>query len=272
LTVKSATALQRVSKESADGHELLRRRDLLWNLVLAELTARYKTTTLGVLWFILNPLLLMLILVAVFDHFIQLKIANYPVFVFSALLPWTFFQMGVENAGTSIPRASGLVKRVRVPRAFIPISAVLASLVHFLISLVILFALMVALNVPMTVNVVWLPAVIFVQTVLVLGISLLVASLNVFYRDVEHVLSPALLGLFYLTPVFYPLSYVPPAWLRWYILNPMVGIVATYRRTLVDGALPPWRALATSALTSLVLLVIGALVFRRVEPYFDDYV
>ena len=266
------TASPRASHVGSGGGKILRRRDLLLNLISAELTARYKTATLGVLWFILNPLLLMLILAVVFGRFIRLGIPNYPVFVLSALLPWTFFQMGVTNAGTSIPRASGLVKRVRIPRVFIPLSAVLASLVHFLISLSLLFALMIVLGVPLTRYVLLIPAVIVMQTVFVAGTSLLVASLNVFYRDVEHVLAPALVRLFYVTPIFYPLSYVPPAWHDWYILNPMVGIVETYRRTLIDGSFPAAELLRASAITSVVILAIGIVVFHKSEPYFDDYV
>ena len=239
---------------------------------MAELNARYKTATLGVLWFVLNPLVLMLILVVVFGRFIKLGIENYPVFVLAALLPWTYFQMGVTNAGTSIPRASGLVKRVRIPRAFIPLSAVVASLVHFLISLTLLVVLMIALGVPLTRYLLFIPPVIVLQTALIAGVGLLLASLNVFYRDIEHALAPSLIGLFYATPIFYPLSYVPAPWRSWYILNPMVGIIETYRCTLIGATAPPADVLVSAALTSLALLAIGTVVFHRGEPYFDDYV
>lgn len=240
--------------------------------MLAELNARYKTATLGVLWFVLNPLVLMLILVVVFGRFIKLGIENYPVFVLSALLPWTYFQMGVTNATTSIPRASGLVKRVSIPRAFIPLSAVVASLVHFLVSLALLVILMIVLDLPMTGYLLLIPPVIVLQTALIAGVGLLGASLNVFYRDVEHALAPSLIGLFYVTPIFYPLSYVPAAWRSWYVLNPMVGVIETYRCTLIGGTAPPTDALVSAALMSLALLIIGTVVFHKGERYFDDYV
>ncbi|MGH7899783.1 MAG: ABC transporter permease [Candidatus Binatia bacterium] len=268
----ASAAFPRPGPVAGAGRGLVQRVDLLSNLLWAELTARYKTATLGVLWFVLNPLLLMLILVVVFDHFIKLNIENYPVFVLSALLPWTYFQMGVSNAASSIPRASGLVKRVWIPRALIPLSAVLASLVHFLISLVLLFALMIAVDLPLTGYALLIPVAVVLQTALIAGIALLISSLNVFYRDVEHVLPPALIGLFYVTPIFYPLSYVPPAWRDWYIVNPMVGIIEIYRRTLLESALPSADLLEAAAIGSLVVLVLGVAVFRRSEPYFDDYV
>lgn len=246
--------------------------DLLSNLVRSELTARYKTTTLGILWFILNPILTMLILVIVFQRLIRLDIENYPIFVLSALLPWTFFQMSLSHAATAIPRAAGLVKRVRVPRAFIPLSAVLASLVHFLISLVLLLVWMAVLGAPFTRHLLLLPVLIAVQLVFVSGAALLVSSLAVPYRDVEYALEPALRVLFYLTPTFYPLSYVPPRWLDWYLLNPMAGIVESYRQTILHGALPSPSVLLIAAATSLATLVLGIVAFRRLEPNFDDHV
>lgn len=252
--------------------QLRGRLDLLRNLVRAELTARYKTTTLGVLWFVLNPILTMLIMVVVFKKLIRLDIPNYPVFVLAALLPWTFFQMGLVNASSSIPRSSGLVKRVRIPRILIPLSAVLASLAHFLISLIVLFLLIAMTGVPLTRNVLWLPVLIAIELAFILGVGLLMASLNVFYRDVEYVLDPLLRVLFYLTPSFYPLSYVPAAWLHWYLLNPMAGIVESYRQTLLMGVLPGPRVIGSAVITSGITLIVGIVVFRRAEPHFDDYV
>lgn len=148
------------------------RADLLRNLVWAELTARYRTTILGVLWFILNPLLSMIILIVVFKVFVNLDIPNYPVFVLSALLPWTFFQMALTNASSSIPRASSLVKKVRIPRSFIPLSAILASLIHFMISFVVLFILMAAESMRFTPYLLFLPIVVAFQLCFVVGLGL----------------------------------------------------------------------------------------------------
>jgi len=247
------------------------RGDLLLNLVRADLSARYRTTTLGILWFVLNPLLMMFILIAVFQRMIRLDIPHYPVFVLCAMLPWTFFQMSVSNAATSLPRSSGLVKKVRIPRVFVPLSAILASLVHFLISLAILFVVMALFAVPFTASLLWLPVVVLVETVFLTGISLAACSLNVFYRDVEYLLEPALRAMFYLTPSFYPLSYVPSRWLRWYLLNPMAGIIETFRQTVMLGSLPPFRVFAMSGLISAATLAAGIVIFQRAEPHFDDY-
>jgi lipopolysaccharide transport system permease protein len=248
----------------------LARPDLLLNLMWAELTARYKTTAFGIVWFIVNPMVLMGILVLVFGRVVHLNVPNYPSFVLSALLPWTFFQMGLTNAAGSLTRASGLVKRVRIPREFVPLSALMAGLVHFLISLAMLFLMMWFQKARVSPLVIFLPVVIVIQLVFLTGAGLLMASLNVLYRDVEHMLSPALQALFYFTPTFYPLSYVPKPWLRWYLINPMAGIIELYRNVLVAGWPPSMRVVQMAILTSLITLVVGIFVFRRLEPQFDD--
>jgi ABC-type polysaccharide/polyol phosphate export permease len=251
--------------------EALARPDLLRNLVWAELTARYKTTAFGILWFIINPMVMMGIMVIIFGQVVHITIENYPAFVLSALLPWTFFQMGVTNAASSLSRASGLVKRVRIPREFVPLSALMASLFHFLISLLMLFGLMWFMQVRISPFVAFLPIVILIQLVFLTGACLLIASLNVLYRDIEHILSPALQALFYFTPTFYPLSYVPKQWLGWYLVNPMAGIIELYRNVLVAGWPASAMVLEMAVITSLITLVAGVVVFRRLELHFDDY-
>ena len=247
------------------------RNDLLLNLVRAELSARYKTTAFGIVWFIVNPMVLMGILVVIFGRVVHLNIPNYPAFVLSALLPWTFFQMGLNNAAGSLSRAAGLVKRVRIPREFVPLSALMAELVHFLISLVLLFIVMWFLRAKVSPWIVFLPLVMATQLIFMTGAGLLMAGLNVLYRDVEHMLSPALQALFYFTPTFYPLSYVPQGWVRWYLLNPMAGIIELYRNVLLAGWAPSMIVVKMSIVTSLVVLTIGIVVFRRLDPQFDDY-
>ena len=252
--------------------EALARPDLLRNLVWAELSARYKTTVFGILWFLANPLLMMVILVIVFKRVVNLEIPNYPAFVLSALLPWAFFSMSMNTAANSLSRASGLVKRVRIPREYVPLSALLAGLVHFGISLVMLFAFMYFERVRISPMVIFLPAVMMMQIMFLTGACLLVASLNVLYRDVEQILGPIIQSLFYFTPTFYPLSYVPKQWMRIYLLNPMAGITELYRDAVVAGWPAQWMVVKMSVLMSVIFLVGGFLVFRRLEPHFDDYI
>lgn len=252
--------------------EALARPDLLRNLVWAELTARYKTTMFGLVWFVVNPMVMSVILVLVFKDFVHLTIPNYPAFVLCALMPWSFFTMSINNASGSLSRASGLVKRVRIPREFVPLSALLAGLVHFLISLLLLFGIMFYMRVRFSPFWMFLPIVIGLQLTFLTGACLLLSSLNVLYRDIEHILAPAVQALFYFTPTFYPISYVPKPWLRWYLLNPMAGIIELYRNVLIAGWPASPLVLQMAVITSLITLVGGFLVFRRLEPHFDDYI
>lgn len=252
--------------------ELAGRRDLFLNLIHAELTARYRTSTLGLLWFVLSPLFMMLILTLVFQHVIRLGIENYPIFVLSALLPWTYFQVGLVSATGAMTRSARLVKRARVPRVLIPLSVVIANLAHFGVSLALLLGLMTVLGRWIGLGaLVFLLFVIALETICLTGLSLTTASLNVFFRDVEHVMPAALRVLFYLTPCFYPLSYVPPRWLGLYLLNPMAGIVEIHRQAVLSGPLPPLPVFVMAGATSVGALVIGIAVFSRAQRHFDDY-
>ncbi|MEO7117394.1 MAG: ABC transporter permease [Candidatus Limnocylindrales bacterium] len=248
------------------------RRDLLRNLIKAQLSSRYRTTSLGLLWFILTPLLWALILTLVFQYLLRLDIPNYPIFVLSALLPWTFFQGAVSSATTSVSKSTGLVKRVRIPRIYLPMSEVITTLVHFLASLVVLFALMLVAGIGVTGAIVLLPFIVVIETVCALGFGLIGASLNVFYRDVEFLLTTALRALFYLTPSFYPLSYVPEQWRPVYLLNPMAGIIDSYREIVVYGHAPSLLVLGEATLMSMLFLVIGVVLFVRAEPSFEDHI
>jgi ABC-type polysaccharide/polyol phosphate export permease len=249
-----------------------RHRDLYLNLVRTDLTVRYKTTTLGAMWFVLNPLLLTLILTIVFQYVVRLDIPNYPVFVLSALLPWSLFQEGLSNASTAITRSAALVKRSRVPRSLLVLAAIGASAAHFVVSLLILFGLMAVMGVPPTWYLLFLPVVMVLQLCTMTGLGLALAGLNVVYRDVEHVLTVLLRIGFYLTPTFYPLEFVPQGWRGLYLLNPFATIIEIHRRTVAMGAAAPAQIWITAAATSFVLLLVGGWIFRRLEPRFDDHV
>ncbi len=246
-------------------------RDLFLNLVHADLTSRFHSTALGALWFVLGPTLTTLILVAVFQHVVRLGIPDYALFVLCAVLPWSFYQTAVQNALVSLTRSPALVKRVLIPRAVLPLSAVAASLVHFALSLLVLLGVMLALGRTPSGAVVLFPVALGLQLLSLTGLALAGAALNVFYRDVGHVV-PVLLRLaFYLTPSFYPLAYVPARWRDLYLLNPMAGVVELYRQALLTGSSPSPRLLAITFGASAAVLAVGVVVFRRCDPYFEDH-
>ncbi len=250
---------------------MIARRDLLFNLTRAELSARYRTAALGLIWFLLTPLILMVVLTIVFAFVIDLGIPSYPVFVLAGLLPYTFIQVGLLNATTSVTRASGLVKRAQIPRIYLPLAAVGANLINYVFSLLLLVPLMLVLGVPLTSGLLLLPLTILLAVVAVTGAGLLTAGLNVAHRDIELMLAAGTRVFFYLSPVMYPLSFVPQEWRAIYLLNPIAGVIEIQRSLLMTGTLPSLDVIAMTVAVSGALLAIGLFVFARRQADFEDY-
>ncbi|MGD1995619.1 MAG: ABC transporter permease [Anaerolineae bacterium] len=263
--------------------ELWQYRELVRNLVIRDLKARYKNSVLGVAWSWLNPLMMMAVYTVVFKVLAgRSSLPDYPVFILCALLPWNFFSTSVSQATNSIVVSAPLVKKVYFPRETLPISVVLGNLVNFLIALPVFFLLALAMGSRITVWVLLLPVIILVQLIFIVGVTLITSTLNVFYRDTRLIMDVVLMAWFFLTPIFYPLSTVPEQYTLWGVtlntrvwlrrLNPMASIIASYRDMLYWGAGTGWDFLLRTALTSIAILVVGYLVFQRYSSRFGEEV
>lgn len=173
--------------------EIYRFRYFLRNMVVRDLKVRYKGSALGFLWSLMNPLLMMLVLSLVFSVAFKISMPHYPIFLLCGLLPWNFFAVSVSNATGSVVGQAGLLKKVAFPREILPLASILANLVHFGIGLLILFVFLIAFKIPLGLPALALPLVILLQLVFVLGFSLILSALNVFYRDVQQILEVLLL-------------------------------------------------------------------------------
>lgn len=250
--------------------ELVRFKFFLKNLVARDLRVRYKGSVLGFFWSLANPLLMMLILSIVFSVAFRISIPKYPVFLLCGLLPWNFFAISLSNATGSVVGHAGLVKKVAFPREILPLSSVMANFVHFFIGFLILLVFLFFFRVKLTPLIIAVPILMTVQFILVLGLSMILSSLNVFYRDVQQILEVLLLMGFYLTPVFYSLDMVPNRFHRLYFINPMASIVTLYRNLLFDGIIPSWKITGIALIISLLALVIGYLVFSHYKFRFAE--
>jgi lipopolysaccharide transport system permease protein len=234
---------------------------------------RYKQTTLGIAWAIIQPLLTMLIFTLFFGRLAGVPSDNipYPIFAYAGLLPWTFFANAISNSGNSLVGSANLITKVYFPRMIIPGAAVAAGLVDFAIAFVIMGLLMIYYGVMITWSILLFPLMVLLTTLLALGVGMWLSALNVKYRDVRFAL-PFLIQLWmFVSPVIYPTSFLP-AKLRWVLsLNPMTGIIEGYRSSLF-GRPFNWIALALSAAITLVLLVYSSYAFRRMERSFADIV
>lgn len=253
--------------------EFWQHRELLYFLVWRELKARYKQTVLGILWVILQPLLMTLVFTVFLGKLVQVPTGRtpYPLFLYAGLLPWTFFSNAVSSGSYSILASAQMITKVYLPRLVIPAAAVTVRLSDFLVASVVLVFLMLYYGVSLTWQIVLLPALIIQLTILALALSALLASLNVKYRDTGTALPVMLQVWMFASPIVYPRSLVPARWEWAYQINPLTGIIEGFRSAFLG--LPINRqAMAISWLITIVLLVISLFVFRRLEDDFADIV
>lgn len=256
--------------------ELWAYRELLFFLALRDVKVRYKQTALGVLWVIMQPLLMTVIFTVFLGVLARVPTGGQPyaLVVFIGLLPWSFFANSVMPSVVSIVGNSNLITKVYFPRVLIPAATVTARLVDFAVGFAVLCALLIYYGVPLTWNVLMLPVLIVLTTLLTLACGTLAAALNVLYRDVSLAL-PVLIQLWmFASPVVYPASLVRNTWprlFRLYALNPMVGIIEGYRSALLSHPFE-WATLLWSAAVTVVAVVGSAYVFRRVEKRFADVI
>lgn len=266
--------------------ELVRFRGLILNLVVRDLKVRYKNSVLGIFWSWLNPLFMMVVYTVVFTIMqpgnIGIPEEQFPAFVLCALLPWNLFATSVTQSVGSIVENADLVKKVYFPREILPLSVVLSNLVNFGVSMLVLIPIMLLLRVPVTPWILLLPVVILIQFLFMTGVSLLLCTLNVFYRDTKVIIDVVMMAWLFVTPIFYPINKLPQSreilgvvidirrWTR--ILNPMASLVAAYRDVLFYGRQIGWDFLARTALTAAFVFVVGYGVFYRYSRLFGEEV
>lgn len=253
--------------------ELVKYRELVRNLVIRDIKLRYRNSVLGFIWCLGNPLLMMAVFTVVFTILMPNDIPNYPVFILCALLPWNYFNTSIMGAIDSIVGNAHLIKKVYFPREVLPLSIVLANLVNFLLALIALFAMLFAFRVHLTPWALYLPLIIFIQTIFTLGLGLIFATLNVFYRDTKIIMEVGMLAWFFLTPVFYRIEDLVPHYARlMYWVNPMASFISWYRIVLYDGISMEPGFIFRTLVTSVVALVVGYLVFTRYSSVFGEEV
>lgn len=256
-----------------DWKEIFLYRELLAFLMWRDVKIRYRQTLLGGLWAVLQPLIAMLIFTFVFNRMAGVKSDGppYPLFAFAGLAPWTFFSTAVSQSSNSLVTNQQLVAKVYFPRVFIPVGAVGALLLDLLFSLGLLGVLMVYYRWPINSHIVLLPIFILGAIFSAAGFGLALSALNVSFRDVKYAV-PFLIQMgIFLTPVIYPLRYIPEKWQMLLGLNPMTGVVLGFRYALL-GTPASWSVMAVSLAVSVLLFIFGLLIFRRMERVFADII
>jgi len=249
-------------------------RDLLFSLSQHRVRVRYKQSALGMAWAVLQPLAMMFIYTILFSVFTRVPTAGipYPVFVFCALLPWTFFSTAVANAAGSLTGHRELIAKVFFPREILPFTYVFAAVFDLLIAGVILAGMMVYYGVALQPQLFWVLPVLLVALVFAVSLSLLFSSLQVRFRDISLAM-PLLMQLWmFASPVVYSLDAVPERYRGWYVLNPMAGVVENFRRAIVGQAPIDIPSLASAAAVSVTLLLASYLLFKHQEATMADII
>jgi len=244
--------------------ELYQYRALLWSLTVRELRARYRGSALGFLWTFLNPALLMGVYALLFTVYMRQKIENYTLFMFVGLLPWIWFSSSVVGGATTLSDRRDLLTKVRFPPQVLPATVVLTNGINFLLSLPLVFALGAIDGVLPTWHALLIPGLIALQALLTLALTYFISALNVTFRDVQQIVANLMTLGFFLTPILYPLDFIPEEYraLALY-LNPMAGIATAYQDLLYRHQLPTPGPLGVAAVFSVVLLAAAAAYFAR---------
>jgi lipopolysaccharide transport system permease protein len=254
--------------------EIWDRRELLYFLTWREVKVRYKQTLLGAAWALLQPLFTMVIFSLFFGRLAKLPSDGipYPVFAFTALVPWVFFSNGLTQSANSLISNSQLITKIYFPRLLVPTAAVLGGVIDFLLAFGLLILMILWYGVGIHASIVWIPLFLLLAFVTSLGAGLWLAALNVEYRDVRHIVPFLVQMWLFATPIAYPSSLLHEPWHTLYALNPMVGVVEGFRWAILGTKTRPDSVLLISSAIAILALITGALFFRRTEKRFADLI
>ena len=249
-------------------------RELFYFFIWRDVKVRYKQTVLGALWAVIQPFSTMIVFTIFFGKFAKMPSEGvpYPVFSYSALVPWTFFAGAVGNSGNSLIGNSDLLTKVYFPRFAIPASAALSGLMDFFIASIILFGIMIYYSIPLTFNLFLWPVLVIPLIILSLGLGMIFSSLNVRYRDIKYTIPFLLQILLFVTPIIYPISILPGKYRKLAALNPMTGIIEAFRSTVIPNKEVDLWLLFFSIVVSLVIFIFGFIYFRKMEKDFADII
>lgn len=250
--------------------EIYQYREMLKNMVAKEVRQRYKGSVFGFLWSFLNPLMMLVVYSIVFSTIMRVDLKNYPFFLFVGLLPWTFFSTSLLISAGSIVQNANLIKKIYFPREALPIAVGLTGLVNFILGLLILIPAMLYFKIDITWSIVVLPLIAFLQLIMVTGFTLLVSSLTLYFRDLEHILSVLIVAWFYLTPIIYPIQMVPEKFMWLMNYNPVTNLMLAYQDILYYGKFPDWQSLGYTFLFSLAIFTVGMKIFGHLKRNFAE--
>jgi ABC-2 type transport system permease protein len=244
---------------------------MLSSLVKKDLRGRYKASVLGFLWTFINPLMQLCIYTIVFSVIMRAGIDKFYMFLFVALVPWIFFSSSLSGGSTIIVNNQDMVKKIYFPRIVLPMSYVTSCFVNMLFCFIVIFAVIFVTGFGINpVALLFLPFVMIVEYILALGLALISSACTVYFRDLEHILSLVTMMWMYLTPIVYPVSWIPEKFLPIINLNPMVSVITAYRDILYYKQVPELQTLTTATVMGIVFVVLGSVIFEKLQKGFAE--
>lgn len=251
--------------------ELVQYREMIASFVRKDLKGRYKGSVLGFLWTFINPLLQLLVYTMVFSVILKSSIENYYMHLFVALVPWIFFASSLTTGSHLILDQKNMIKKIYFPREVLPVAYTTSSFCNMLFSFIIVFAVIAIMRLGVSwAALPWLIPVMAIQYILVLGMNFITSSVTVYCRDLEHIMGVLSMAWMYLSPVVYGVQFIPEGWDKFYMYNPMAPIILAYRDILYYKTAPNLGQLGQAFLISLGVLLVGVLVFEKLQKRFAE--
>lgn len=252
--------------------ELKEYKDLIYFLVLRDVTSIYKQTILGFSWAILRPVTKMIIFSIIFGGLAKIPSDGipYPLFVYAGLVPWEYFSTSLTRSTGSLIMGSGIFTKVYFPRLILPIVPCIAILVDFAIALSIVFILMFYYGFAFSITILYIPILIFLMILFTAGLGIWLSALAIQYRDVTHGVQFLVQILMYAAPVIYPISWLPESYRMYLAIYPMYGVIEGFRAALLSQSTMPWNIIGIGAISASIMFITGAYYFKRKERIFAD--
>lgn len=249
-------------------------RELLWNLAHREISQRYKQSVVGYAWVIINPLAQLLVMNFVFSTILKVNSLGVPFIIFLsvALLPWNLFTQSLSSSTGALVGNSNLITKIYFPREILVYATIIAKVVDYFYSCIVLIIFFIIFKTPMSIYMLWIPVILLIQLIFTMGLSLILAALNLFYRDIQYLLILILMMWMYLTPIMYPVEMLPAQYRFIFTFNPMAVIINAYRQVMLSGAGPNLNSLGLAFIMSIIVFLFGFLLFKKLEGDFADYV
>lgn len=251
---------------------LMQYRDLIWNLTITDLKVKYQSSVLGFAWSLLNPLLMMLVLFFVFANVFRFNQEHFALYILVGIIAWRFLANGTSIAMASIVNKPSLVTKIYIPRQILVLSSTLSCFISSILEFCVLIPLLFVFGANITPYILFFPIAHAIFFFIVYGLSLILAALYVYYRDLNQIWEVVIQLGFFLSPICYPITIVPPQFLPYYVLNPVTILIETYRNFLIYGVPPGLRSMVYLVISAVLMILIGKFVFNRFERRFAEVI